>query len=78
MSKHDAHTFLEITSQVENLATDGRNEMVSYFFFGAIIAAHDNDELRFVRHIWGSEHGRCYEMGVDVLGNQAIELPYIN
>lgn len=78
MAKNDALTFLDVTSQVENLATDRRNEMESYFFLGAIISTHNDEELRFFRYIWGSEDGGCYEMGVGVLRNQAVKFPYKN
>lgn len=67
-----ARTFLEITSQIENLATDRWNEQVSNFLLGTIIAAHNDDELSFVCCSWGPEDGACYEMGVNVLGNQVV------
>ena len=50
-------TLLEIPAEVIDFTTDGRDEKVSHFLLGAIIAAHSYEELCRVRHRWWAKHG---------------------
>jgi hypothetical protein len=66
-------TFLQVLTQIDDFAADGWDEKISNFFLGAIIAAHEDDELRLVRRWrctedWARDQtcvGRTADQGVE-------------
>jgi hypothetical protein len=67
-------TFLKISAEIVDLATNRRNQKMCHLLLRAIVASHDDDELSLVRSNRWTKHGAGEKVTVRKLSDQSVQL----